>query len=319
VRRAVQGWPRGEPILVRDALPPIIGELLGLGVLHHPLGDAFDDVALFVRTVVIETVARTRPRSVLDSEEYRIAKARSLELADRVIEAHRESAEGPGRPDLVDDLLAAFDAEPGLLSEQELRLAVLGGFVGGLDTVAYTCAFLLHALLAHPEILELVRGEADDALGGGSPTAATFGALRELHDAALETLRLYPLSPAVQAAAGETFEFAGYRIKEGDDLIVATTVPHFLDEIYSDPLRFDTARCRPPREEHRRPGAFAPFGIGPHVGLGAGAAMSLILVTVATLLHSAELAIDPPDYRLQIGMVPVPVPWDFRVIVRRLL
>jgi cytochrome P450 len=315
VRQAVDRWPRGEPILVRDALPPIVAELLGIGVLNYPLGDYYDDVVLFVRTVVIETVARTRPRTVLDTQEYGLAKARSLELADRVIAAHRETVSGLGRPDLVDDLLAACDRDPDLMTDQELRIAVLGGYVGGLDTVAYTCAFMLYALLSNPQILQRVQQEIDAALGSGTLGADTFAGMRNLHDAAMETLRLYPLSAAIQATAGATFHFGGHVIEEGQNLIVATTVPHFLKELYPDPLRFDIDRFRPPREEHCHPGAFAPFGLGPHICLGAGLATSLIMVTMSSLLHAATFAMHPPDYELKIGMIPVPVPYDFHITV----
>lgn len=316
VRRMVLDWPEGTPILVRDALPPIIAELLGIGVLSHPIGDCFEDVALFVRTVVIETVARTRPRTVLGTPRYEQAKARSLALADEVIAAHRACPDGPGRPDLVDDLLAAVDADPGLMSEQELRISVLGGYIGGLDTVAYTCSFLLYSLLAHPDLLAQVTAEVDAAFSQGPLGPRTLRGLAGLHHAALETLRLYPLSAAIQATAAQPFEFAGHSVGAGDDLIVATTVPHFLDEIYARPFDFDVDRYAEPRNEHHRPGAFAPYGIGPHICLGAGMAEVLILLTLATLLHTVRLEMAPPDYRLKIGMIPVPVPEDFHVAVR---
>jgi cytochrome P450 len=174
---------------------------------------------------------------------------------------------------------------------------------------------MLYALLSHPDILERVQQEVDAALSNGTPKSETFAGMKTLHDAAMETLRLYPLSAAIQATAATTFEFAGHRIEEGQNLVVATTVPHFLEELYPNPLRFDVDRFRPPREEHCRPGAFAPFGLGPHICLGAGLATSLIVVTMASLLQAARFATHPPDYELKIGMIPVPVPYDFHITV----
>jgi cytochrome P450 len=310
-------WQPGDILSVRDALPPIIAELLGVGVLNYALGDHFDDVTLFVRTVVIETVARTRPRTVLDTPEYKQAKARSLKLADKIIDFHRRtSPTRNGRPDLVDDLLAAVDREPDLMTPQELRIAVLGGYVGGLDTVAYTCAFMLYALLENPPTLARVRSEIDAVFEAGGLTAGTISKMRALHGAALETLRLYPLSGAIQATSGRAFEFGGYEVPEGENLIVATTVPHFLPEIYKNPLDFDIDRFVSPRNEHTRPGVFAPFGVGPHVCLGAGLAQVLIMLTVATLIRFLQFEKHPANYRLKIGMVPVPVPEDFSIAIR---
>ena len=317
VRERAARWMPGQRLLVREVLPPIVAEQLGAAVLNHPLGDRFDDVTLFVRTLVAETVAKTRPRSILDTSEYKRAKRRSLELADNVIAAHRQEPTGPGRPDLVDDLLQALDSDPGLMTPQELRIAVLGGYIGGLDTVAYTCTFMLYALLKHPEVLARATAEVDRVLGGETPDAIPLGELRTLHHAALETLRLYPLSGAIQATVAAPFEFSGYFVPSGANLIVATTVPHFLAEYFPEPLQFDVDRYAPPRGEHRLPGAFAPFGIGPHLCLGAGLAEALIVLTMATLLRSVRLELDPPDYQLQIEMIPVPVPKDFFVVVSR--
>ena len=315
VRERTARWMPGQRLLVRDVLPPIIAEQLGVGVLNHPLGDYFDDVTLFVRTIVAETVAKTRPRSVLDTPEYARAKRRSFELADDVIAAHRTEPAGPGRPDLVDDLLQALETDPGLMTPQELRIAVLGGYIGGLDTVAYTCTFMLYCLLKHPEVLARATAEVDRVFGCGTPDTITAAEFRTLHHTALETLRLYPLSGAIQATVDAPFEFSGCFVPSGANLIVATTVPHFLPEYFPGPLQFDVDRYAPPRREHQLAGAFAPFGIGPHLCLGAGMAEALIVLTMAALLRSVRLELDPPDYQLQIEMIPVPVPKDFCVVV----
>ncbi|HMF60337.1 MAG TPA: cytochrome P450, partial [Vicinamibacterales bacterium] len=315
VGAAAARWATGQRLHVRDVFPPIIAEQLGVGVLNYPLGDYFDDVTLFARTVVAETVAKTRPRSVIDTPEYERAKTRSLELADKVIAAHRDEPGGPGRPDLVDDLLDALAADPTLMTPQELRIAVLGGYIGGLDTVAYTCTFMLYCLLTHPETLARATAEVDRFFAADPADTTPVSALRTLHHTALETLRLYPLSGAIQATAAVPFEFSGYHVPAGADLIVATTVPHFLPEHFPDPFTFDIERYAPPRNEHHVEGAFAPFGIGPHLCLGAGMAETLIILTMAALLRTVRLELDPPDYELEIEMIPVPVPKNFRVVV----
>jgi cytochrome P450 len=314
VRRSVRNWKVNKPVLVRDALPPIVAEELGVGVLGYPLGDYFDDVTMFVRTVVIETVAKVRPRTVLDSPEYRSAKTRSLRLADRVIAAHRKTLVGR-RSDLVDDLLAAIAEDPALMTKQELRIAVLGGYIGGLDTVAYTCAFMLYSLLKHSDVLTRITAEVDGAFGDGFLKPGDLRNMRVMRYATLETLRLYPLSGAIQATAARAFEFAGHRVDEGANVIVATTVPHFMESLYPQPFVFDVDRHAGHRHEHQNPGAFAPFGIGPHICLGAGMAEVLIMLTMAALLHTARFALHPPNYTVRIGMIPVPVPFDFHVMV----
>ena len=198
--------------------------------------------------------------------------------------------------------------------------ALLGPFVAGLDTLGGTTAFMLYVLLTHPELLARMRAEVDALFDDGPVTAEALGCLDVTHRVALETLRLYPIAPALTRTVTNAFDFGGYTIPAGERVIVATTVSHHLSECFPEPARFDIDRYLPERREHRRPGAFAPFGVGPHVCLGAGFAEVAILATMATLVREVDLVLDPPGYRLRIDPVPTPHPDDrfgFRVTARR--
>ena len=94
------------------------------------------------------------------------------------------------------------------------------------------------------------------------------------------------------------------------------TVPHFLPEFYPEPERFDIDRFHAPRNEHRKPGAYAPFGLGDHTCLGAGIAEIQLIVTMATIFYDYQFELDPPTYTLTIEHEPTPAPSrDFRVKV----
>jgi cytochrome P450 len=315
VQNIAREWLSDERILVTSVMPRIIAEQLGAGVLNYPIGDYLDDVLIFVRTLVVETLAKTRPRSVMYSPPYRRAKQRSLELADKVIAAHRVRPIDGREPDLVDDLLSALAANKELMSEQELRVAVLGGYIGGLDTVSYTCCYMLYALLKHPEVLAQVTAEVDAAFASGAPTPSSLEKMEALHHAAMETLRMYPVAAAVQGTVSRPFEFAGYRVEQGQNLIVGTTVCHYLPEFFREPNNFDIHRFSKGRGEHRQAGAFAPYGLGEHICLGASMAELLIMLTMATLLRTVRLELDPLDYQLKVQFTPTLIPRDFYVRV----
>jgi len=89
---------------------------------------------------------------------------------------------------------------------------------------------------------------------------------------------------------------------------IGTTVAHYLPRLYPNPEVFDPARFFPPRNEHRQAGAYAPYGQGAHICLGAGLAETQIVLTVAALVHAFKLRLYPPDYKLKVAMAPTLVP-----------
>jgi cytochrome P450 len=137
-----------------------------------------------------------------------------------------------------------------------------------------------------------------------------------LHAAATEALRRYPVAPALQRTVAVPFEFGGYRLEAGEMVMIGNGVAHFDPQLYPEPGRFDLERCLEPRNEHRQPGAYAPFGLGAHTCAGAGLAEVQIAITAATLLHSVRLQLDPPGYELRTAYNPAPAPEPaFRVRV----
>jgi cytochrome P450 len=164
-------------------------------------------------------------------------------------------------------------------------------------------------LLAHPDACQRVQAEEVAAAFSDGPL--TWGKLKrmpDLHGAMMETLRRYPVARSHRARVAKPLTVSGYRLEPGNNVIVAMTVPHFLEEFYPHPMQFDIERFREPRNEHRQRGAYAPFGLGDHTCLGAGIAEVQLMVTLATLLHTYTLQFEPPAYQLVIEQHPTPVP-----------
>jgi cytochrome P450 len=323
-RREVAEWPVDKPIPGLHALQRIVTEQLGTIAAGVSPRDYLDDMIVFVRTLLTARVTRQRPALLMRTPRFRRARQRVEELYATVRAMHdpeqRAAPEAGAGTDLVDDLLALHHADPQFLPETDLMPAVLGPFIAGLDTVGSTCAFMLYALLKHPDLMERMTAEADAGFEGSVLPADALRRLDVTHRVALETLRMYPIAPAITRTVSNTFEFGGYTIPAGEKVIVATTVPHHLPQYFPEPERFDIERYTPERQEHRRPGVFAPFGAGAHVCLGAGFAEVAIAATMATIVHEIEPALDPSDYVLRISPAPTPSPDDrfkFRVVRRR--
>jgi cytochrome P450 len=322
VERIARTWRPGQRIRVKPVMQLIVSEQLGIAMTHHALGKRFEDAVIFAETLVGAGVAGTWPAIMLRRPAYRGAKRRVVAVMRKLL--RERQAQGPdgqngqhaGAPDLLDVLLAACDQEGRPLTEIDLIVGAQLPYIAGMDTVAATCDFMLYALLKHPAILERVTAEADAAFADGTPSLQTLGRLPALHGAALETFRMYPVVSAAPRYAKRPFEFAGYRIGTRDQLLISTTTSHFLPRFFPDPYTFDIDRYAEPRNEHRQPGAFAPFAAGPHTCVAAGLAEATVLVTLATLLHTVRFTLDPPSYTLRTTINPLPGPENrFRVRV----
>ena len=234
-QQALAGWAVGESRPVLRSIQDLVTEQLGTITVGHGPGDYVADIRTFVRTALLVRVTKQRPGFLLHLPAYRQAKARSHELAQKIIERHRLNPPIDRAPNLVDDALAAV-ARGEILVDEDLVPVALGPYIAGLDTASNTIAFALYALYTHPEVLERVQAEADALFADGMPTPDRLRKVDVLHRALLETMRRYPIAPAVQRTVVKPFEFAGYRVEAGQRIFIGTTVAHFIPDCIPIPI-----------------------------------------------------------------------------------
>lgn len=322
-RRQVAEWPLEKPVLGLYSLQRIAAEQTGTLQLGASPRDYINDIFVYGHTMLMVRAARLRPGLMLYMPRYRNAARRVDELLEQVWKAHE-----PGMPrdagsrDLVDDMLAATQSDPDIVARNDLKAALMSPLFVGVGPVGATCSVMLYQAIRHPDIMKQMTDEADDffANANGASGYSDLGRLGVLHRVALEALRMYPPFPAVPRIATESFDFGGYSIPKGESVILATTVPHYLPQLFPDPERFDIDRYLPERMEHRQPGALTPWGAGPHTCLGDGFAELQVVLIVATILHEVELELDPPDGEVRFRLAGMYAPDDslkFRVRRRR--
>jgi cytochrome P450 len=278
-----------------------------------------------IRTTILHIlnvlVTRQQPKILLKRPKYRRAKARVFELGNKMIaDYHARTGGTPGeRTNLIDDIMRAHHANPGVMPADDLIMSLTGPYVAGLDTVANTTAAFIYAVLKHPEVLARVQREADEVFARGPIDEAALRQMPAIRGALMETMRLYPIAVVQMRTATRDFEFAGHPIRSGETLYVATSVPHFMHEYYPDPETFDIDRYEKPRAEHMQPGAYSPYGRGQHTCLGKSLADVQMVISMARLFHRLDLRLDPPDYKLVTKTTPTPGPsMKFKVRVNGL-
>ena len=306
--RAVDQLPEGDVVPAMPFMQRLISSQLGELLAGISPGKYFDDLVFYFDRVLAVKVLRRLPGLMMRTPRMRRASARVHELYGLVVEAHAPERREGKEPDLVDDVLALHRADPQFLPESELKSACLGPLIAGLHTAASVAACMLYCLLRHQDLMARARAEAHKLFADEGPTEAKLRAMDVTHRVAMETLRMYHTAPAAIRTVVNGFEFAGYWIPAGTELMIATAVTHVCAENFPQPHRFDIDRYLPERAEHRKPGAYAPFGLGTHRCLGGAFAETQIALNIAAILHRAEIVMHPPDHVLQMDYSVMPAP-----------
>ena len=301
VRSEIASWPIDKPMSGTTTCKRIIYNLTARVIAGISAPEYFDDLSFWLDETMKYAVLKKNTwysRRRLNSPRYDLASQRLNELAEKIVAAHDPDTRGDRPRDIIDDLLATHRSDPLFLSEADLKTAILEPMWIPMDTTGHVTSFLLYVLLKYHDLQQRARTEADELFAQGSPTAQGIHQLDVTHRIVLETMRMYLPIAAHNRTVTNSFEFAGYRIPAGTNVVIAGGISHFLPKYYPDPKTFDIDRFAPPRNEHKQPGAYCPFGLGTHRCLGAALAEFLMMTTMATILHDVEVVLDPPNYTL---------------------
>ena len=299
VREEIARWPLNAPLPAYPACRRIVlGQVCALSLNTAAAVEHLDDIALFMDMVIHRLAPSLLP--VLNPIPFRRAHQRLEKFVAEMLAAH-QLRQTTRAPDLVDDLIAMHRSDPAFLAETELKTGILHAFLATAHTSPATTAFMLYFLLKHPDLHERARAEADALFAGGPPMAEGIRKLDVIRRTTMETLRLCPPVTMTQRKVVNAFDFGGYRIPAGGDVYLPFSATHRLPECFPEPERFDIDRYLPGRDEHRQPGAYAPFGLGLHRCIGGGFAEAQLALNIATLLHHAVFELDPPGYEMKLA------------------
>lgn len=320
VRRDIAEWPSDTPIQGQYVCQRIVTEQMLTLAAGTSAREHLDDIIIFFRAMMMRHLAQQHPKVMLYRPRVRRARRRVLELARKILADHQPENRRDQPPDYIDELLELNRTDPYFMPETDLSSVAMAPMFVALDTAASTCAFMLYALLKYPELREQMASETDPLFESGTPTLRDLRRLDVTHRIAMETMRIWPLGPATRRTVANSFEFEGYTVAAGEQVLLATTLPHFMPEYFPNPDRFDIERYTPERAEHRQRGVYAPFGVGAHQCLGRSLAEALLVINLGTIVRETELALHPPDYTLKIRPLPVAHPnpsFRFRMLRRR--
>ncbi|MDO4264731.1 MAG: cytochrome P450, partial [Deinococcus sp.] len=293
-REALDAVPHGQSFVVGEFAQRLVADCVGMLTLGRRPGDSLRDFITYWHTQLSVNLAGTRSASALTKRDYLEAKARARAAAEELLALDENTLPSP----YVRDLRAFMHENPDLMNEEELLFMMLLPYVAGLDTVVNVLTLSLYYAYRDPELYARLRAEIDPLLAEGLP-AARLRDLKVLHALVLEVMRYHPIANMLTRQARQNFEFQGYHIREGEQLMMALMASQRDPALFRDPERFDVDRFLAPRNEHRQKNALNPYGAGAHTCLGAGMAETLLAALISATVGTDGLHLFPAGYQMR--------------------
>lgn len=216
-------------------------------------------------------------------------------LIYELIDATRK-ADDPERTDLLAVLLRARDDEGQAMEDEQLRDEVLTLFLAGHETTALSLSYAAYLLAEHPEHLERLHQELDEATGGDPLTSGMTRELPWLKAVVSECLRLYPPAWAIGRQVVSPAQVNGIDLPVGDQVVVSPWVMHRDPRWWTGASRFRPERWLRGETDDLPRFAYSPFGAGPRVCVGQHFAQMELALVLGTFLQHRTVAA-APGYR----------------------
>ena len=215
--------------------------------------------------------------------------------------AARRARPSSARPDLLDLLKAARDAETGRhMTDAELLTNLLTFINAGHETTAVALTWTLWLLARDEAVQEELVHEVRAVAGDAAIEAAHIERLVLCRQVIQEAMRLYPPVPALARQPRVALALGEHRIAPTTNVVVPIFALHRHERLWENPLTFAPGRFATDAAKGRARYAYLPFGAGPRVCIGASFAMLEATVILATLVRAFRL-------RPVVGHKPKPV------------
>ena len=276
----------GAPTDLRAFTRSLITAMTSTAFLQRDLADGVDRwIALFEHDLLRGGSMGSFRHLWYARPSYRRNRGRVFAAIDAAL-----GASGAPKDGLVPDLIALMLADassggsPPTREEVVHDVAML--YLAGSDSTSSVILWTLMFLDADPGWREELRAE----LASFDPARFTsLSDFPKLRATVTEVERLRPPFPTFGKASNRDFAFAGMRVPRGAPIIHALAVPHFMEEIFPDPLRFRPARFIERPETARNLGL---FGGGAHACLGQPMARIQETLAVAGIVARYDVVFD---------------------------
>ncbi|MBD2337824.1 cytochrome P450 [Calothrix sp. FACHB-156] len=221
------------------------------------------------------------------------ALAARNQVLEHLIQVIRQRQQNPTK-DAISLLIQSKDEDGNSMSEREMIAQAVLLLFAGHETTTSMLTWLCAELALHPEVKERAREEQLQLATKGALSLEQLGQMPYLEQVLLEVERLHPPVAGGFRGVIKDFEFNGFHVPAGWQLLYSIAVTHSLEKVYPQPELFDPDRFSPQRQENKQyPFSLIGFGGGPRICIGIAFAKMEMKIIAAHLLRSYDWEILP--------------------------
>ena len=309
-RTSLRQWQQGDVFRGAESFQHHISSQISHLTMGVDCSHYVDELLAFEHRALITRVQGALPEFMLSTPKMKRYGKHVKKLQEAITASHTP-AQRKGKPrDIADALLDLHKSDPQFLPETDLTFPFVAAMVASIY-LGSGLAFAVYSMVRHPDLYARIRREAEPIFGNGrEPQEGDFS-----HDSVdatirlcMESSRLYPVIPWQLRTVMNECVVRGYAIPTKTMALICQTAPHYAEDLYPDPLKFDIDRYLPDRAEHLQPGAYAPYGLGTHMCLGHRWVELQMAVNVLLIAHHLQLEVVPDNYKMGINPFPTLAP-----------
>lgn len=306
-------WQAGETFdALKEAQSQTV-QVLSQLLNREPFPFSREDLSKVIHTLFFATYGHVPMWLALNNPTYKSAQKRMNKHFLKMVARVRADPELAAESMVGQYLNCPSPEGTDRWEDDDLKIVPLMAYLAGYDTVASAAGFFLYRLLSHPEHLQKVRDEyqqlsrASD--GNIDPMDQKF-----LRAAFQETVRITPPGALVIRYATQDFQFAGYTIRKGDEVLIQISGDHLDEELFPNPTRFDPSRFLVKGASNLKRHVLA-FGSGAHRCTGAMIGPLITQEMVSYWVNHYDLELVPKGAKPRIVARPFTQPMDLKIKV----
>ncbi len=240
--------------------------------------------------------------------QYGKAISARNQILEHLTKVVRERQKNPTK-DALSLLIQARDEDGNSLSEKELIAQAVLLLFAGHETTTSMLTWLCVELARHPEVLQRAREEQQKFAHTDTLNLEQLGQMTYLEQVLSEVERLHPPVGGGFRGVVKDFDFKGFHVPAGWQLLYSILKTHRLPEIYPEPECFHPERFNKSPENKQVPFSLIGFGGGSRICVGIAFAKMEMKIVAAQLLRGYQWEI-LPNQSLDVVRIPTSRPKD---------